>query len=652
MGPLEGLSANTATQSSKSQGGVVAGQPVARRVPVASDVRCIEVVGQTVWTGDRSGLITVRNVRSGEQVQTLRPQGGVNVWCLRLVRMPRGSKSGAHVWAGLSNGAIVVYDSATRTQLDHVSKHAGGVYSIVSSNGRVYSCSNDFEIHEWKADTHTFLRQFSGHRGYVRCLLATSHTLLSGSDDTDIRIWDISTGEATHVVQHHSKGVHAMVKVADDIWSAGGETIVVWNLHTLTEVAQLSQHSATVLALTRAGCRVYSAGADHQVLAWDIYSRQVVGKFSDHTGWVYALCNTAKVSRYYMWSTSINDGCMQVWHHDEYHAMDADAKDCEARTLDLATANPEGALTEHLQDSVEALQARCAIYEEEAESQQTRIRLLEEEIGEQCAAIEAQLLTRHKMNELLASFKHKVPALEQSLADREEELNRYVREMATKTQDTAALREALDQKDSKIRELERRVKVVETERDDMRRAHDTHKAAHMKYITCDVDGVLADARERETSLRHQTEQLRKQLVDALDRRAKRVAAEGEQAADKYALPPIIMSVLNALLSLTNLSSPKQVPSRRRLVATSAWRRCRAQQDEHTVHRHAGAAGLPLPAVLLAARQACSAEEATLGERPGSVGLTLPEEGCSGVASPPRAAQTTEVSAECKIVAAE
>ena len=226
-------------------------QPVTRRIPVDSDVRCLEVVGHNVWTGDRSGKISIRKARTGELVTTIHPKGGANVWCIRLVR--QRAVSAGHVWVGLSNGGILTYDSVTNQLLDHFQKHTGGIYQIITHNSRVYTCSNDTTIIEFRSSDHKALRQFSGHKSYVRCMVAAGATLITGCDDNDIRIWDISTGQTTVTVQHHDKGVHAMVKVADTIWSAGGNTIVVWNINTTAELARLEEHTATILVLARAG---------------------------------------------------------------------------------------------------------------------------------------------------------------------------------------------------------------------------------------------------------------------------------------------------------------------------------------------------------------------------------------------------------------
>ncbi|KAJ9457620.1 Myosin heavy chain kinase B [Diplonema papillatum] len=524
MGPLSTMSSSSVR--SKTTGKQ---ELAARRIPVESDVRCLEVVGQEVWTGDRGGRIVIRKVRSGDTVQTLTDQFGANVWCLRCVTVAPPHTS--QVWAGMSTGAILVFDPVTRVKVDHMCKHSGGIFQIKDSNGRAYSCSNDFEINEWKADTRQFVRRFSGHRGYVRCLLPNGPVLLSGSDDATIRIWDISTGHTVHVVQHHCKGVHAMVKVANEVWSTGGNDIVVWDLHTLAEIETLREHRAPVLTLQRVGHRVYSGGADHELFAWDIRTKRLISKFTDHAGWVYALCNTAKVVRYYMWSTATNDGCLQVWQHDEYHPSDARAKDLDNRTTDLLLDNPEAQIAECLQDTCDSLKVRCAALQAERDSYKDRVLGLEDELEKQNTALRTQLNVHQAITGKLADLHSgKIPQLKELLREKDVELDEYVSTVKRLTHDLRAGQSSTDVQESKVKELQRKVGVLAAEKEAVSKAHETHKQAHMKYIECNVDQVLKDASAREEALREQCDQLRAQLLEV--QRPRRVLRQQENLEEQ------------------------------------------------------------------------------------------------------------------------
>eukprot|EP00755_Sulcionema_specki_P017926 Sspe_Gene.65572::Locus_38805_Transcript_3_4_Confidence_0.250_Length_2185::g.65572::m.65572 len=505
----------------------------ARRLPVTSDVRCMEVVGHDVWTGDRDGCIVIRRARTGEIVHTIKPTcKGITVWCLRFIKSSHAAPS---VWAGLSNGVITVYDPEDRKQKRSLAKHTGGVYMVVEGVGRAFSCSNDFEIYEWTTNTYEFLRRYSGHKGYVRCLLSCGPALLSGSDDATIKIWDVATGSSTHTVRHHTKGVHAMVKVSQHVWSAGGAEIVVWDYHSLGEVVRLSQHAGPVLTLQRVGSRVYSGGADHEICAWDAHSRQLLGRFTDHTGWVYALCNTAKVVRYYMWSTSISDGCIQIWQHDEYHTMDSYTREQDARSTDAVEETPEWKLAEHLQDTCYTMDMKCRSLTDEIDSTRRRMVLLEEELRKQHNTLAHQLGMQRTLTTALADVNNaKVPGLEHAVKEKETELKRYVDEIKEKTDAITKLQAEGNKKDVRIKELERKLAAAEGERDTLKKSYEEHQKAHMKYIECDVEGTLRKAREQEEGLRAEAERLRKQLAEAIEHRVRSTAADSHGAAEHSA----------------------------------------------------------------------------------------------------------------------
>ena len=510
---------------------------LSRRIPVNADVRCMEVVGNDVWTGDRNGIVVIRKVRSGEVIDTLPPRGGANVWCIKLIKSQEGiGDGGEQVWTGLSNGGIVMFDALTRSQINHVCKHAGGIYQITENNGRAYSCSNDFEIHEWSVKSHQQTRRFNGHRGYVRCTLPLGPILLSGSDDSTIRLWDVTTGQTVHIIHHHHKGVHAMIKVGNHIWSCSGTDIIIWDLHTLSKVSELREHVATVLTLQRVGSRVYSGGADQEICAWDIHTHHLISKLTDHTGWVYTICNTAKVVRYYMWSTSINDSCIQVWSHDEYLPMNGFLKDAENKTNDMITTNPEAKLADYLQDACDGLKEKTQHLECDLDIERQKVVLLESELSQQTRAIDKQLGVHKVLSNVLTEVNHGyVPRLENSVREKDSELDRYVSILKDKNEDIAKLKAQLDSKNTRISELERKVSLISSEKDSVQETHNKHKEAHLKYIELDVDETLKASNSREEALRIQCESLRKQLVTALNSRQVHHHTENLEIEAKMAL---------------------------------------------------------------------------------------------------------------------
>eukprot|EP01065_Artemidia_motanka_P022567 TRINITY_DN26764_c0_g1_i2.p1 TRINITY_DN26764_c0_g1~~TRINITY_DN26764_c0_g1_i2.p1 ORF type:complete len:679 (+),score=141.29 TRINITY_DN26764_c0_g1_i2:52-2037(+) len=506
---------------------------VVQHVAAPREVRCIEAVGHDVWLGCRDGCVDVRCARTGADLAMLGGQSAGVVWCIRLV----GPSQGGSVWVGMSTGTIAVYDPETRVLQRQLRRHAGGVRTIVDAEGHVWTGGADFVIFEWDRDC-SFVRQYSGHRGGVRCLLKVGPTLVSGAEDCTLRLWDTTSGKHLHTLRFHDGPVHALAGIGDDVWSAGVDGLVVWRIDTLSVVERPSGHDGAVMTLARVGSRMYSGGQDQMVCAWDGHTRQLLGRLQDHCGWVTAARATALVTRYYVWSAAAHDAHLMVWSHDEYRALDSGMKRHLEAGADMAAAGGGRAADTiaGLRDTVAELQRKCRELQGQVAGHRERETLLEDELGEQHRALAEQLGLRRATTQALRSAEtERLPTLEAALAARERELSRRDTEVQNKNTAIQDLRQQLAGRDATVTQLQRQLAVAEAERNDYRRAHDSHKQAHLRYIECDVDAVLEEARRREERLQAECERLRRQLVQALDLntvlRGREVAASAVPAQD-------------------------------------------------------------------------------------------------------------------------
>lgn len=297
-----------------------------KQIAVESDVRAMCVSAHTVWMAHADGNISVRKTRTAEVVAKLSPYQG-RAWCLLTVMPTDGVE---HVWVGLSNGDIEVYDATTRAPKTLLSRHTGGIYCMTEFSGFVFSGSNDFEIMQWDITKKVFLRQLSGHTNYVRCLFAEGGLLISGSNDHTVRVWNIATGKNVATARFHAEtnggGVGAVCRVGQHVWSADESgAIIVWALETMQVVEKMAEHTGRITSLKKVGSRVYSGAGDCEILVWDAATRRVMGKIDEHRGWINSILCPAQLSRYYLW-TSAADGTVKCWHHDEYRVMSADSE--------------------------------------------------------------------------------------------------------------------------------------------------------------------------------------------------------------------------------------------------------------------------------------------------------------------------------------
>ncbi|CAC9531583.1 conserved hypothetical protein [Leishmania infantum JPCM5] len=344
-----------------------------------------------------------------------------------------------HVWMGLSNGCIEVHDGdtfpsrsgetavgasnrpSTGSLIALLRKHTAAVTSLAEFGGYVYSGSEDHQILQWRACQYMYARFFSSHcphDGPVRCLYAEGNALVSGSDDCTVKVWDIGEGSMRLTGYFHSQsgGVLALCRVGELMWSgdASGQ-VVRWHLRTCEAVGIHAPHSGRVLSLCRVGHRVYSGSSDGTMGIFDAASGQLLQRITDQAlGWVSAVECPAKLSRFVVWSCSV-DGAVRCWYQDEYASMSADEARFDDGSWYDSGSTPYrefrasvGQRTQRLKQQLEAIEHRdnqaMALLRHcstvfggsvlEREMQQRRLQDQLAQLGERCRVAEERLATK------------------------------------------------------------------------------------------------------------------------------------------------------------------------------------------------------------------------------------------------------------------
>ena len=109
----------------------------------------------------------------------------------------------------------------------------------VSTNGMVWTASDDKTIRVINASTFKFVKKLRGHMGnfaqfpfllfidycflildYVSCLTVVGNRVWSGSEDRSVGVWDCKTFRFVKRLQH-DRGVKAIASVSDRICLTG-----------------------------------------------------------------------------------------------------------------------------------------------------------------------------------------------------------------------------------------------------------------------------------------------------------------------------------------------------------------------------------------------------------------------------------------------
>ena len=211
------------------------GTRLAHTLP-SQPIRCLIAVKDEVWSCDKDFIIGIRDAVSGQPVENGRLVDIQGVTC--LVYVPGGATRTSTVWAGTKDGALIRIDPKTRELIQEASggstrKFTAGI-NILAFNGsdRIFSGSQDHYLRSYDARTGTYLKTYTGHTRDIRAILCMGFTQVwSASADGTIRIFNVESGECLHVLTGHTDAVTCLVAIGMLVVSGSYDgTCRVWKL--------------------------------------------------------------------------------------------------------------------------------------------------------------------------------------------------------------------------------------------------------------------------------------------------------------------------------------------------------------------------------------------------------------------------------------
>ena len=111
------------------------------------------LVGQQVWLADRDAIM-IRSAGSGLLEKVVKG-GADRILCLLRVTLRQGDE---HVWVGMANTHIRVFEAATASHVGTLGEHTGAVLCLAQVGTFVFSGASDFTIRQWNSETLTLTR--------------------------------------------------------------------------------------------------------------------------------------------------------------------------------------------------------------------------------------------------------------------------------------------------------------------------------------------------------------------------------------------------------------------------------------------------------------------------------------------------------------
>lgn len=154
---------------------------------------------------------------------------------------------------------------------------------------------------------------------------------------------DLAQPERTKNIAHHRKGVYRVLRVADQVFTAGGDGILTrWDVHEgrTLESIQLSHQSLRGLAYCPARQELAVGASDRNIYLLDVHSFQVKASIkAAHSHSVFSV-QFSPDGKYLL--SGGRDAMLKVWDADGLHNLSAQA--AHWFTINDIVFQPDGAL--------------------------------------------------------------------------------------------------------------------------------------------------------------------------------------------------------------------------------------------------------------------------------------------------------------------
>ena len=190
------------------------------------------------------------------------------------------SPDGRLLAAGLTEGALVVWDVASGAERYCLTGHEGGVSALAFSpdGAKLVTASLDRTARLWELATGKELRRFGTHEDTVRSVAFSPDGRLvavAGGDWEGVGLWEASTGRAVGQIACGQTRLYQVAFAPDGRTLAvgcAGHGLRLWEVATRKERRVFAGHCGSVraLAFTADGKRLATGSSDSTVLVWDV----------------------------------------------------------------------------------------------------------------------------------------------------------------------------------------------------------------------------------------------------------------------------------------------------------------------------------------------------------------------------------------------
>jgi hypothetical protein len=239
----------------------------------AINALAVSTDGNWLASGDEYANITLRNLRSGKLLATLREH---QLPILSLVFSPDGKT----LVSSSEDNSLIIWDLETLEPQHQLTNFAEPITSIdISPDGQyLIGGSTDFSLKIWDIRTGAFLHSLAGHSGAIQAVAASSNgaIVVSGSADQSIKVWNLYTGKLINTLSGHLGAINTVATSPDgQMIISGGEdgTMRIWNPYSGVLLHKINDYDGPIsmVKISADGQLIANSTATGKINIWHLF---------------------------------------------------------------------------------------------------------------------------------------------------------------------------------------------------------------------------------------------------------------------------------------------------------------------------------------------------------------------------------------------